>query len=92
MNGNMDDQYREMVNFTRALMEFNERLRDSLRDLETQHDHVSPHWQDAMRKHYDAQWAPFLQTIKHYNAVEGPGYVEFLHIKAHATRRYLEGG
>ena len=92
MNGNMDDQYREMVNFTRALMAFNERLRASIRDLEQHHDRVSPHWQDEMRRHYDQQWEPFRQTIKHYNAVEGPSYVEFLHIKAEATRRFLEGG
>lgn len=88
----MDDQYREMVNFRQSLIEFNMRLKDSMRDLQERHDYVSPHWQDEMRRHYDAQWTPLRETINHYNAVEGRSYVDFLSIKLNALERYLRGG
>lgn len=88
----MDDQYRQMINFRQALMDFNLGLRDSMRDLSTRHDYVAPLWQDEMRRHYDAQWNPLNETMKRYLDAEGPSYVEFLHIKAFALERYLYGG
>jgi hypothetical protein len=88
----MDEQYVQMQNFERALRAFNENLRTSLTEVQAQHDNVSPHWQDEMRKHYDAVWGPFQETMKHYTASEGPGYVEFLNIKLHSLRGYLQGG
>ena len=65
--------------------------REEEQNLEAQHENVSPHWQDEMRRHYDAVWGPFLETMKHYVASEGPSYVEFLNIKIHALGRYLYG-
>ncbi|MBK9926325.1 MAG: hypothetical protein IPP66_13675 [Anaerolineales bacterium] len=88
----MDEQYAQMQNFQRALIGFNENLSASLSELQAQHDNVSPHWQDEMRKHYDSVWGPFQETMKHYVASEGPGFVEFLTIKLHALGRYLQGG
>jgi uncharacterized protein YukE len=88
----MDETYTQMRRFERTLREFNENLKASIKELEAQHDHVSPHWQDEMRKQYDAVWKPFKETMKHYVRSEGPGYVEFLNIKIHALRRYLQGG
>ncbi len=88
----MDEQYQEMTNFLRALVGFNQRLEASMRDLETRHDFVSPHWQDEMRRHYDMQWQPLHDVTKHYVASEGPSYVEFLSIKQYALWRYLNGG
>jgi len=88
----MDEQYTQMQYFQRALINFNEHLHASLAELQAQHDNVSPHWQDEMRRHYDAVWEPFQETMKHYAASEGPGYVEFLTIKLHALGRYLQGG
>ena len=87
----LDETYAEMQNFEKALRAFNEQLRASLAELEKQHDKVSPLWNDQMRKKYDAVWGPLLQTMKHYSASEGPGYVEFLNIKLYALRRYLDG-
>jgi uncharacterized protein YukE len=88
----MDETYTQMRRFERTLRDFNESLKSSIKELEAQHDHVSPHWQDEMRKQYDAVWGPFKETMKHYVMSEGPGYVEFLNIKLHALRRYLQGG
>ncbi len=88
----MDDQYREMVSFTKALVAFNERMKASMRDLEARHDAVSPHWQDEMRKTYDQHWEPLDEMMKNYLRNEGPRYVEFLHIKMHVLERYLRGG
>jgi uncharacterized protein YukE len=87
----LDETYVQMQNFEKALRDFNMNLRASLAELEAQHDKVSPIWNDQMRKKYDAIWGPFLQTMKHYNVSEGPGYIEFLNIKLHTLRRYLYG-
>lgn len=88
----MDETYVQMQKFERELRSFNEHLKASLHDLETHHEHVSPHWQDEMRKQYDLVWGPFLETMKYYVTREGPDYIEFLNIKLQALRRYLRGG
>jgi len=88
----MDDTYFQMQNFERTLRSFNEHLKSSMRELQDQHENVSPHWQDEMRKHYDSVWSPFQETMKHYIVSEAPNYVEFLNIKLYALRRYLQGG
>lgn len=88
----MDEQYAMMMQFERSLSDFNASLRMSLSELESAHANVSPHWQDEMRRQYDALWGTFLETMKHYDRSEGPSYVEFLNIKIHALRRFLYGG
>jgi uncharacterized protein YukE len=88
----MDETFVEMQRFEQNLRVFNEKLQASLNELQEQHDQVSPHWQDEMRAEYDVIWLPFLETMNHYVASEGPAYVEFLKIKIHALRRYLRGG
>lgn len=88
----MDDQYREMKVFKDALIDFNARLKASVQDLQKNHDHISPHWQDEMRRHYDAQWLPLHDVMSHYIHNESRDYVEFLHIKIHALERYMYGG
>lgn len=87
----MDETYIQMQRFEQNLRSFNDSIKSSLKELEAQHENVSPHWQDEMRRNYDAVWGPFLETMKHYVASEGPSYVEFLNIKIHALGRYLYG-
>ena len=87
----LDDQYEEMQKFLNGLITFNEGLKASLVELQTQHDHVSPLWQDEMRRNYDKIWGPFQDVMKHYVASEGPGFVEFLSIKLRTLGRYLYG-
>jgi hypothetical protein len=81
-----------MVNFRKELIDFNMRLRSSLHDLTRAHEHVSPHWQDEMRRHYDAQWEPLREMLQHYDQHEGRDYVEFLSHKMHKLEGYLFGG
>jgi uncharacterized protein YukE len=88
----MDDQYIQMQNFHRSLASFNEHLRGTVADLESQHENVSPHWQDEMRRYYDSVWDPFKAAMARYINTEGPNYVEFLNIKLQVLRRYLQGG
>jgi len=90
----MDDLLEAMQHFERSLVAFNERLRDSMTDLEKHHDIVDPHWDastDTMRRQYDAEWNPLDAMMRHYLRVEGPSYVEFLNIKLHAIRGFLYG-
>lgn len=88
----MDEQLIMMKHFTEALVRFNQYLMQSLKELEAQHDHVSPYWQDEMRRLYDSVWGPFQRNLHRYVEVESHGYVEFLYIKMHALERYLYGG
>jgi len=87
----MDDQHREMQNFRQSLIEFNESLKRSMLDLKTQHERLSPLWDDEMRRHYDAQWEPLYNMMRRYVEAEGRDYVEFLSIKMHALEQYLYG-
>ena len=87
----MDDQYFSMQNFRGLLIRFNEALRTSVADLKSQHDTVSPHWQDQWRKEYDSIWTPFEETMDQYVNADGQNYEEFLNLKSEALRRYLFG-
>jgi uncharacterized protein YukE len=87
----MDEQYAEMRRFNDALTRFNQRLRESVRDLQAQHDYLNPHWQDAMRRTYDAQWEPLEEQMKHYLEREGPEYLDFLKRKIKSLEGYLYG-
>lgn len=89
---NMNDQFEQMGYFCDALIRFNEQLQASMRELETHHEQVSPHWQDDMRKDYDRQWQPLTEMMQRYLRRESRNYVEFLTIKHHALGRYLYGG
>jgi uncharacterized protein YukE len=83
----MDEQYAQMQQFSSALAQFNDHLRVSVEALNAQHEQVSPHWQDEMRRTYDAHWDPLEQAMSKYLLREGPAYLEFLVRKL----RYLEG-
>ncbi len=87
----MDDQYYSMQNFRGLLIRFNEALRSSVAHLKTQHENVSPNWQDQWRNEYDSIWSPFEETMDRYVSAEGRNYEEFLNLKSEALRRYLFG-
>ena len=87
----MDEQHRELNNFTASLGEFNQQLASSLRDLTERHEAVSPMWQDEMRRGYDAEWIPLNEMLQRYVGVEAGRYMSFLEEKIQAVRRYLYG-
>lgn len=87
----MDDVFQELQYFKQALEQFNQQLNNSMKDLEDKHSNVSPHWQDEMRKTYDALWEPLYETMKNYSMREAPAYEEFLKQKIEALGRYLNG-
>jgi hypothetical protein len=83
----MDKQYEHMKQFHAALATFNQHLSRSMRDLAKEHEHVSPLWQDEMRRTYDRHWNPLDHTMRRYLQKQGPAYIEFLKKKL----RYMEG-
>lgn len=87
----MDDTFAELQYFRIALERFNEQLRTSMNDLEQKHSNVSPHWQDEMRKTYDASWEPFHENMNRYINSQAPTYEQFLTEKINSLRRYLHG-
>ncbi|AWT37397.1 hypothetical protein DM785_16930 (plasmid) [Deinococcus actinosclerus] len=88
----MDDQLRELMAFHQELSRFNASLGSSLQDLERSHGAVDAHWQDSMRKVYDAQYTPLQERMTQYVRREAPRYTEFLTGKIMHVRRYLHGG
>lgn len=87
----MDEQYAEMRRFRDALNRFNQHLKDSMKDLEAQHDYINSHWQDSMRRTYDSHWEPLEQQMNFYLEREGPAYLEFLTHKIRSLEGYLYG-
>lgn len=85
----MDDQFRELKFFQEALIQFNERLENGMRELEKRHESVSPFWQDAFRREYEAVWQPLGEGLHNYLTREGPTYVTFLNDKINALGRFL---
>ncbi|MGM9319313.1 hypothetical protein [Deinococcus aquaticus] len=88
----MDDQLRELTAFHHELTRFNASLGSSLQELERSHGAVDTHWQDSMRKAYDAQYTPLHAHVAQYVRREAPRYTEFLTGKIIHVRRYLHGG
>jgi len=87
----MDEQYAEMRRFRDTLSRFNLHLKDSMQELKTQHEYVNPHWQDEMRRTYNASWEPLDQQMKQYLEREGPAYLDFLNRKIRSLEGYLYG-
>lgn len=88
----MDDQYRHMVSFHRALEEFDNRLMHSMQELEEQHVVIDKLWQDEVRRDYDREWQPLYTRINDYLRRESPAYRQFLEMKLRFLERYLRGG
>lgn len=87
----MDDQYHFMTRFRKELIDFNDHLGASVREVEKRHEDVSPLWQDNFRRSYDTEYDAFRENIGHYLKAESRSYVEFLSIKLHTLERFLYG-
>jgi hypothetical protein len=88
----MDDQYQQMVTFYRALVEFDTRLAELLRDLEEHHEVIDPIWNDEARQTYNRDWEPLHDRVIDYLQLESPRYQNFLEMKLKYLERYLRGG
>ena len=87
----MDDVMQTMRAFEEQLEMFNERLCQSISELQEHHDAVSPLWQDEMRKEYNVKWLPLEEAMESYRTIIGPAYVEVLLTKIRHLRGYLYG-
>ena len=88
----MDDQYQHMSNFYRALVEFDDRLAASLRELEEHHDAIDSLWNDDARREYDRDWEPLHDRITDSLRLDSPRYRHFFEMKLKYLERYLRGG
>ena len=87
----MDEVMLTISEFEKQLELFNERLMQSMAELQQHHAVVSPLWQDEMRREYDVKWLPLEETMERYETLVGPSYVEVLLIKIRHLRGYLHG-
>ncbi len=53
--------------------------------------HVSPLWDDAMRRDYDRRWIPLADEMQEYNRQIGPQSVDFLIQRLYHLNSYLHG-
>jgi uncharacterized protein YukE len=87
----MDEVMLTMRTFEEQLELFNERLMQSMAELQEHHAVVSPLWQDEMRREYDIKWLPLEEAMERYQTIIGPSYIEVLLIKMRHLREYLHG-
>ncbi len=87
----MDNVYERACQLERELTQFNDRLRGAFDEVEHAHAHVSPLWDDAMRRDYDVKWKPLEETMQEYVQRVGPHYVEFLVERLRHLRAFLYG-
>lgn len=87
----MDEQYEQMRRFSAQLETYDAALRAGLNDLQQAHDHVSPIWNDAFRRRYDAIWEPFHKQMEDYVSNGAPRYEAYLRKKIVHLSRFLFG-
>lgn len=87
----MDEVNRRMSDFLKELERFNEIMKSSIQDVHSNHEKVNPHWQDEMRRQYDAQWREFDEFMKRYLSADSKKYEEFLRRKKRLLKQYLQG-
>ena len=88
----MDKVFEQMQLFSKELIEFNLSLKRSMAILDQHHREIDPIWNaqdDNFRREYDKQWDPLYEGMQNYIKKEAPRYVEFLQIKLHSLRKYL---
>lgn len=91
MSTGMNEVFEALKAFEIELENFNDRLNDSFKDLDKNHDAVSSLWQDDMRKTYDLRWNSLEEQMKEYVTLTGQTYTEVLIQKITAIRGYLYG-
>lgn len=87
----MDDVYERARALEGELEKFNDRLRGSFEEVMGAHGVVSPLWEDAMRREYDARWKPFEEAMQEYVERIGPKYVDILVERLRHLSAYLHG-
>ncbi len=87
----MDDVYTRAQELARGLEQFNDHLRATMAEVDRSHAHVSPMWDDAMRREYDLKWVPLEEEMKKYNQQVGPQYMDFLIQRLTHLNAYLHG-
>ncbi len=87
----MDDQFAELQRFGNSLRSFNQRLQDSVKELERRHQAVDPLWKDSFRAEYDRAWLKFENDMSTYLTRWAHRYEAFIAEKARALSQYLHG-
>ena len=86
------DQVLPAVNdFRKVLSDFNNRFKETLRDLEEADARAAPHWSDVGKEEYDGRWHPLKNTVETYLRVEAPAYEHFLDEQYHLIRQFIYG-
>jgi len=87
----MDEVKARLQHFQTELQKFQDALQASIADTRRHHEIVSPMWQDAMRREYDAKWTPLEDAMEEYIRHVGPSQVETMLTKRRHAGRYLNG-
>ena len=88
---NLDQTYEALIAFHRALVEFNEELSLSVREVKERHADIESIWRDSAAQKYEATFRPFADTIDLYLAAHASRFEDFLKAKIINLGQYLHG-
>jgi hypothetical protein len=88
---NLDDTHQALISFSRALIEFNENLALSIREVKSRHADIDGLWNDTVSQRYQAVFGPFAESMDLYVAANAPKLEDFLKSKIAELDQYLHG-
>lgn len=80
-----------MNHFEASLELFNDSVSATIKEIEAEHELLSPMWRDSMRDKYDEVWAPLEERLEEYEQRVGPQYVSIMLERLQHLRSYLYG-
>ena len=88
----MDDTYRELRRFARALEDFTDALRTSDERLAELEDKLRGVWDDSFQREFSAQYDEVAAPIRKFLITDAVRYSSFLPRKTAAVKAYLDHG
>jgi len=85
----LDDTQRELRRFRDSLMDFDERLRASVRDLAEIESKMDRLWDDQFRRDFESRRADVTTEVKRYLDRDGAAYLKFLEGRIRHLGRFL---
>jgi hypothetical protein len=87
----LDETYEALINFSRELKQFDERLRAARMQIRDKHQAIDGIWRDRLRLQYDSQLEELDRQISVYAESRSEQFEEFLRSKIAQLRNYLHG-
>lgn len=87
----LDETYEALINFSRELKQFDERLRAGRMQIRDKHEAIDGIWRDRLRQQYNSQLEELDRQMSVYADSRSEQYEKFLRAKIAQLRNYLHG-